>query len=97
MSAMPSDPDQFAAAVRAECDAVANMLIEKNAAYGNSVLDPVRVLSKANPGEQIRVRLDDKLSRLAWGTDAGEDVIPKRRANGVAHTMTRKDISRAAA
>lgn len=73
--AMPSDPDQFAAAVRAECEALANMLIAKNRAYGNAALDPVRIFSRANPSEQIRVRLDDKLSRLARGSDAGEDVI----------------------
>lgn len=51
------------------------MLIAKNRAYGNAALDPVRIFSRANPSEQIRVRLDDKLSRLARGSDAGEDVI----------------------
>ena len=50
-------------------------LIEKNAAYGNAALDPVRIFSRANPSEQIRVRIDDKLSRLARGSAAGEDVI----------------------
>jgi hypothetical protein len=35
----------------------------------------VRIFSKADPEEQIRVRIDDKLSRLARGHDAGEDVI----------------------
>lgn len=50
------------------------MLIAKNRAYGNSALDPVRVFSQANPAEQIRVRLDDKISRLVRGSAAGEDV-----------------------
>ena len=54
---------------------VGNMLIEKNAAYGNSALDPVRIFSKANPSEQIRVRIDDKLSRLMRGAAAGEDTM----------------------
>ena len=31
--------------VRSVCGGVAEMLIEKNAAYGNSVLDPVRIFS----------------------------------------------------
>jgi DNA-binding XRE family transcriptional regulator len=53
---------------------VAELLIAKNAAYGNSALDPVRIYSRANPAEQIRVRIDDKLSRLARGHAAGEDV-----------------------
>lgn len=57
-----------------ECYALRDMLIEKNRAYGNSALDPLRVFSKADPEEQIRVRLDDKLSRLARGSAAGEDV-----------------------
>lgn len=57
------------------CDAVKAMLLEKNRAYGDSALDPVRIFSKADPVEQIHVRIDDKLSRLARGTAAGEDVI----------------------
>ncbi len=56
-----------------ECEALAEMLMAKNRAYGNSALDPVRVFSKADPEEQIRVRLDDKLSRLMRGEAAGED------------------------
>jgi len=54
---------------------VEKMLVSKNEAYGNSALDPVRIFSSADPSEQIRVRIDDKLSRLARGSDAGEDVI----------------------
>ena len=57
-----------------ECDEIARMLQEKNAAYGNSALNPVRIMSKADPIEQLKVRIDDKLSRLARGADCGEDV-----------------------
>jgi hypothetical protein len=57
-----------------ECSAIATMLCEKNAAYGDSALDPLRVFSKADPVEQILVRIDDKLSRLKRGQAAGEDV-----------------------
>lgn len=57
-----------------ECDAVKAMLLEKNANYGNSALDPLRVFSKADNVEQIKVRLDDKISRLKRGDAAGEDV-----------------------
>lgn len=62
--------------IEIECDAIKNMLMEKNRKYGNSALEPVRVFSKASPTEQILVRLDDKLSRLrsAQG-DEDEDVI----------------------
>lgn len=62
-------------AIVAECLAVAKVLVEKNAAYGNSALEPVRIFSKASPTEQILVRIDDKLSRLARGSAAGEDVV----------------------
>jgi hypothetical protein len=50
-------------------------LREKNAAYGNSAADPVRIFSKAGPEEGVRVRIDDKLSRVARGKAMGEDVI----------------------
>ena len=58
----------------AECDGIKEMLLQKNAAYGNSALDPVRIFSRASSVEQINVRLDDKLSRLSRGNNAGEDV-----------------------
>ncbi len=49
------------------------MLIEKNSKYGNSALDPQRVFSKADSIEQIKVRIDDKLSRIKMsGFDCGD-------------------------
>ena len=51
------------------CHEIAHMLIEKNIAYGNSALDPVRIFSKAGPREQLHVRIDDKLNRLMKGTE----------------------------
>ena len=42
-------------------------LIDKNRAYGNSALDPVRIFSNSDNVEQLKVRIDDKLSRLARG------------------------------
>lgn len=58
-----------------ECDRIKTMLLQKNAAYGDSALNPVRIFSRADPVEQLRIRIDDKLSRLARGSNAGEDVI----------------------
>lgn len=55
------------------CDELRALLLRKNESYGNSALEPVRIFSKADPVEQLRVRIDDKLSRLAKGDDAGED------------------------
>lgn len=51
------------------------MVEEKSAAYGDSVGDPIRVFSKSEQTEGIRVRIDDKLSRIARGKAAGEDVF----------------------
>jgi len=47
-----------------ECLETAEMLIKKNISYGNSALDPIRIFSKAESREQIRVRIDDKLNRI---------------------------------
>jgi hypothetical protein len=52
-----------------------SMLVAKNQAYGDAALNPVRIFSKANPKEQLLVRIDDKLSRLSRGSNAGEDVV----------------------
>lgn len=57
-----------------ECSDLRDLLFTKQVAYGNSALDPLRIMSKASPVEQILVRIDDKLSRLARGSAAGEDV-----------------------
>jgi hypothetical protein len=58
------------------CDQIKELLLEKNRKYGDSALNPVRVFSKASPIEQIKVRLDDKLSRLRnQQEDEDEDVL----------------------
>lgn len=71
--------NQAAATFADEVDAVLadvrRMLIAKNQAYGDAALNPVRIFSRADAGEQICVRIDDKLSRLARGAAAGEDQV----------------------
>jgi hypothetical protein len=58
--------------IAAVCDEIKELLITKNDQYGDSAIDPVRIFSKASPEEQLRVRIDDKLSRLVRGHDAIE-------------------------
>ena len=66
----------FPSRVREKTDAIAEMLVAKNKAYGNSALEPVRTFSKASAEEQLLVRIDDKLSRIQRGTDyADEDTV----------------------
>ena len=51
------------------------MLVAKNEAYGDSALNPIRVFSRAPMVEQLKVRIDDKLSRMARGSgEETEDV-----------------------
>jgi len=57
-------------------DEIQSLLINKNRAYGNSALEPVRVFSTSDPVEQLKVRLDDKLSRLKSSlNDDNEDTV----------------------
>lgn len=55
--------------IHAVCMEMSEFLIDKNRAYGNSALDPVRIFSKSGNVEQLMVRIDDKLSRFYRGTD----------------------------
>lgn len=78
----PAQPDEkfnsaeFDKRVDEVCKRVADMLKAKNRSYGNSVLNPVRLFSKASVMEQILVRIDDKLSRIKRGSEfKNEDTI----------------------
>lgn len=58
------------------CAEVRDMLLAKNKSYGDSALAPVRVFSRADATEQLLVRIDDKLSRIARGhVYADEDTV----------------------
>lgn len=60
------------------CDSVRDLLLDKNAKYGDSALNPVRVFSKADTIEQLLVRIDDKLNRIKSGAGllaTDEDVL----------------------
>jgi hypothetical protein len=59
--------------ILSSCIDLAVFLSQKNAAYGDSALDPVRIFSKAGSSEQILVRIDDKISRLMRGHEFGDD------------------------
>lgn len=62
-------------AIESKCDEIKAFLKAKNRAYGDSVLNPVRAFSSASPQEQIGVRIDDKLSRLARGGRLPEESL----------------------
>lgn len=56
---------------------VTALLLEKNAAYGDSALNPVGIFSKGNAIDSLCARLDDKLMRIKSRgiTDATEDTV----------------------
>lgn len=57
-------------------ESISKMLIEKNRKYGNSALNPVRIFSKSDAVEQLKVRIDDKISRMISSqADEDEDVV----------------------
>lgn len=68
--------DQFDKAVDNYLFEIYEMLVQKNRSYGNAAIDPVRIFSDADPTEQIKVRIDDKLSRIKSGDNSfNEDTI----------------------
>jgi hypothetical protein len=56
---------------------VTDLLLEKNAAYGDSALNPVGIFSKGNAVDSLCARIDDKLMRIKSKgiTDATEDTV----------------------
>lgn len=52
---------------------VAATLTAKNRRYGDSAASPLRIFSRAEADEQLRVRIDDKLSRIAHARGADDE------------------------
>ena len=66
----------FESNVRRILDKIGDELVAKNQAYGDSALNPVRIFSKADRTEQLNIRLDDKISRVARGHEyPGDDTL----------------------
>lgn len=63
--------------IRQVCADMADFLVEKNRAYGNSAAEPVSIFAKrVDKLAQIDVRIDDKLSRLQKGHEyPGDDTV----------------------
>jgi hypothetical protein len=63
--------------IKAKCQELSEFLVEKNRAYGNSASDPLKVFAKRlDTLAQIDARIDDKLNRLAKGSEyPGDDTV----------------------
>jgi len=48
-----------------KCRDLEKLLLRKNDAYGDSALNPLGVFSSCNASEGLKIRLDDKLKRIA--------------------------------
>lgn len=59
--------EEFRLAIHAYLMQLESKLVEKNQAYGDAALSPIRIFSKSDALEQIRVRIDDKLKRIQTG------------------------------
>ena len=45
-------------------DSIKTMLEQKNKAYGDSALNPIRLFSRVDAVESLCVRIDDKINRI---------------------------------
>lgn len=65
------DEDDFdvCEAIEAECDSLKELLLEKNESYGNSVFEPLNLLSDLSVRDRLLVRIEDKLARLKNGSE----------------------------
>lgn len=63
--------------IRAKCNQLAEFLVEKNRAYGNSAAEPIGIFARrVDSLAQIDCRIDDKLNRMAKGSEyPGDDTI----------------------
>jgi len=62
--------------IKAKCLEIQDLLLAKNAAYGDSALHPVRIFSKADAAAGLCIRIDDKLARAANAPGAfGENEV----------------------
>lgn len=59
--------------IKAASERVLDLLLEKNESYGDTALNPLRVLSKLDAYEGLAVRADDKLSRLKNAPEAFQE------------------------
>ena len=81
----------FEELVRKYCYELAELLVEKNRKYGDAARNPRRIFSKADPLEQLKVRMDDKLSRIAnQQTDEDEDVYKDLAGYLILYEVTKR-------
>ena len=60
--------DNVRGLINQECQGLRDLLLEENASYGNSFAQPIGIFARGlTAEEQVNVRIDDKLCRIARG------------------------------
>lgn len=50
--------------IKLKCRKLEELLLHKNARYGDAALEPLNIFSQANAVSSIKARIDDKLKRI---------------------------------
>ena len=81
--------------IRAAAKEIADLLCEKNEAYGDSALNPAGIFSKLNAEEALKARIDDKLMRIKNRglDDATEDTLNDLIGYFLLLKIARKDVT----
>lgn len=63
--------------IEEKCDAIKELLIGKNEAYGDSALNPANIFGRGNAIDNLCCRIDDKVMRIKNSgiNDLTEDTI----------------------
>ena len=74
--ARPVRQEEFGQAVDDVLAEIGSALKDKNRAFGNAVLEPIRCFSRySSPAEQVRVRIDHKLARMMRGSGCDAKLV----------------------
>jgi hypothetical protein len=76
LKAKKAQEDDFYARVEYWTTAIREMLVEKNAKYGDVALNPIHIFSPWDSANALKVRIDDKLARMrSLGERDDEDTV----------------------
>jgi len=77
MNSAESPMSDTAELIAMECDAIKELLLMKNAAYGDSALKPANIFASGSAVDNLACRIDDKLMRIKNRglNDATEDTV----------------------
>lgn len=76
LKAKKAQEDDFYDRVESKTNAIRDLLVEKNAKYGDVALNPIHIFSPWDSANALKVRIDDKLARMkSLGERDDEDTV----------------------